>query len=124
MRLALHCIGRLKDGPDRDLFARYWQRLEVQGRSLGLAAPKLVELPECRDRSAPVRQEDEAQRLVKGLAPHAHLIALDERGKALTSDGFAGFIRKLRDAGTPDVAFALGGPDGHGPTIQIGRAHV
>ncbi len=118
MRIALHCIGRLKDGPDRALFDRYWKRLEAQGRSLGLGPVRLVELPESRDRSAAVRQEDEAQRLLKGLSPGTHLIALDERGKSLTSDMFASLVGRLRDSGAPELALAIGGPDGHGAALM------
>lgn len=46
------------------------------------------------------------------MPPAAHVIALDERGRARSSEAFAGHLAKLRDAGVRDLAFAIGGPDG------------
>ena len=46
------------------------------------------------------------------------LIALDERGRGLTSEAFAAEIGKARDAGAPAFALARGGPDGHDETLR------
>lgn len=40
------------------------------------------------------------------------MIALDERGRNLDSDGFAGRLAMARDAGTPAAALLIGGADG------------
>jgi 23S rRNA (pseudouridine1915-N3)-methyltransferase len=42
-------------------------------------------------------------------------VLLDARGKGMTSEDFADFLGALRDAGTRDLAFVIGGPDGLGP---------
>lgn len=60
---------------------------------------------------------DESQRLLSKLGDTA-LVILDERGKSLTSDAFAAFLRRRRDSGSNALAFVIGGPDGHGTPIR------
>ena len=43
---------------------------------------------------------------------------MDERGKALTSQAFAGLLGKIRDDGTGTLAILVGGPDGLAPTVR------
>jgi 23S rRNA (pseudouridine1915-N3)-methyltransferase len=47
----------------------------------------------------------------------ARLVLLDERGQQATSEEFTAMIARLRDDAL-DVAFALGGPDGHGDRLR------
>jgi len=123
MRLALLCIGRLKDGPERELFARYWDRLSAQGRPLGLGPLRLVEAPEGRDRSIAARQAEEAGRLDKSLASDSHVVLLDSRGKSLTSEKIAAHLASQRDAGCAEMAFVIGGPDGFSDEI-VAKANL
>ncbi len=117
MRVLLAAIGRLKAGPDRELFERYWDRLAAGGRKLGISSFRLVELPESRAASVADRKADEAQRLLKAVGETAEVIALDENGRPHTSASFAAHFGKMRDGGTADLAFLIGGPDGHGPEV-------
>jgi 23S rRNA (pseudouridine1915-N3)-methyltransferase len=45
-------------------------------------------------------------------------VALDERGKALPSEAFAAKIGDWRDRGAGDLAFLIGGADGHGDAVR------
>ena len=45
-------------------------------------------------------------------------LALDERGKSLTSEAFAKTLARWRDEGTADVAFVIGGADGLADTLR------
>jgi 23S rRNA (pseudouridine1915-N3)-methyltransferase len=117
MRLAIAAVGRLKDGPERVLFDRYWQRLEGLGRKHALGPLTLTEMAESRATSAPARASEEAARLVATLAP-GDVVALDERGKGLSSEQFAADLRRRRDSGVAGVTFMLGGPDGHGDAVR------
>src|SRR5690606_18149242 len=49
--------------------------------------------------------------LLKAAPPGALIVALDERGRALDSAGFAAQLARWRDAGR-DLAFLIGGADG------------
>ena len=118
MRLTLVAVGKLKAGPDRDLFQRYWGRLEASGRAVGLASITHIELHESRAAIAPERKADEGKRALKAAGSDAYVIALDETGKSLTSASFAQFIRRLGDTGTSAVAILIGGPDGHDMSVH------
>ena len=48
----------------------------------------------------------------------AVVVALDERGRDLGSVEFADKMRGWRDGGTTDLAFLIGGADGHGDAVR------
>jgi len=116
MLITVGAIGRLKDGPERELCDRYLSRASAAGRALGLTFA-LRELAESRAASAPARKEQEAAALIGGLAAGTALVALDEGGKSLDSRAFADRIARWRDDGAGGLAFAIGGPDGHGRAL-------
>lgn len=123
MKLVLAAIGRQKAGPETELVARYQDRAKKAGRSLGLSGPEIIEFTESRARSTPERKSQEAEQLLKSLPSGSYIVALDEHGKNISSQDFAKLIDKQRNAGTPAVAFVIGGPDGHGEEL-LGRANV
>lgn len=122
MRLTLAAVGRLKDGAERELYARYAERFDAQGRAVSLGPLKLVELPESRAQTPDLRKTDEAERLLKACGDAEIRVVLHERGKALTSDAFAQWLAARRDAGTKSLALMIGGPDGHGAAALNGAA--
>jgi 23S rRNA (pseudouridine1915-N3)-methyltransferase len=117
MRLVIAAIGRLKDGPDRELADRYIKRLEQAGRTLRFNPIDVIELTDARGDNVDVRKADEASRLIAKLAGVEYVVAMDEHGSSLTSPAFAELLAKKRDAGTGSLAFVIGGPDGHGPAL-------
>jgi len=54
-------------------------------------------------------------RLAARLPEGAHVVLLDARGKGMTSEDFAEMLGSMRDVGTKDLAFVIGGPDGLAP---------
>jgi 23S rRNA (pseudouridine1915-N3)-methyltransferase len=59
----------------------------------------------------------EAQRVLACLPAGCRTVALDERGKSVTSEQFAGLLRDwMREGG--DVAFVIGGADGLAPELK------
>jgi 23S rRNA (pseudouridine1915-N3)-methyltransferase len=118
MRLSVVAIGKLKAGADRELFARFWDRLEASGRKTGLIAPRVVELSESRAGTAAGRKTDEAARLLAAARDGSEIVALDEAGSAHTSESFAAYVGKRRDGGCAEMAFLIGGPDGHGAAVH------
>ncbi|MBI1868254.1 MAG: 23S rRNA (pseudouridine(1915)-N(3))-methyltransferase RlmH [Methylocystis sp.] len=111
MRLGLLCVGRLKAGPERDLYARYAQRIEAM-RHLGLAGLDLQEIDESRARDAGERKLQEGAALLAGLPQGAVLAAFDARGRNATSADFAAFLASERDRGAKSLWFAVGGAEG------------
>lgn len=117
MRLAVIAVGRLKDGPERELCERYRERAQALGRGLGLSGPDIVEISESRGRRPEERKREEAEAILGKLQPGL-LIALDERGRSLDSEAFAGRLAAARDAGTAAATFVIGGADGLAEAIR------
>ncbi len=103
MRLTLIAVGRAKRGPEQELFNSYQKRLNP-----GL---DLVEVEEKRPLSGAELKAREAELISAKIPDGAFLIALDERGKPLSSRKFAEKLGDLRDGGR-DIAFIIGGADG------------
>lgn len=121
MRLTIAAVGRLKDGAERVLVDRYVKRC-ASGKLLGLGPLDEIELPESRQPLATDRQADEAKRLMKQVGDADLIVALDERGRTLSSAEFAKWLGARRDDGRRHAAFLIGGPDGHGPDVAKAAA--
>lgn len=116
MRVTVVAVGRLKAGPERELFDRYRDRAGRAGKQLGLGF-EFREIAESSARNPATRKAEEAAALLAVVPQGAVLVALDERGKSLDSRGFADRIAAWRDAGAKDLAVAIGGADGLGAAI-------
>lgn len=119
MQLTLFCVGRLKAGPERELFERYFDRAAKLGPQLGFQKPRLTEIAESRGQSAAQRKAEEANTLRNAIKTKGtKLVLFDERAKSLTSPDFSERICDWRDAGCPDTVFAIGGPDGFDQSLR------
>jgi 23S rRNA (pseudouridine1915-N3)-methyltransferase len=123
MRLIIAAVGRLKDGAERELLERYRDRFADLGKRLGLGPVAWHEPGESRAATAPKRCAEEGAALLKLARDADTIIALDERGKALTSQAFAQLLGKLRDDGAGTLAILIGGPDGLAPAVRE-AAHI
>jgi 23S rRNA (pseudouridine1915-N3)-methyltransferase len=104
VRLLIAAVGRAKAGPWRDLERFYLDRL---------AWPVTVREVEEKRKLPPAQlKEREAELLLAALPAGATAVALDERGKALSSLEFAARLGTWRDQGVADLAFLIGGADG------------
>ena len=118
MRIAVHAVGRMKAGPEKELADRYMERFARSGPALGLEFGGVVETPESRARDADARKREEGLRLRALAADGAEIFLLDERGKNLSSQAFADRIGTLRDAGRRSLVIAIGGADGHDAALH------
>lgn len=114
MRLHLVAVGRLRQGPERDLVDDYLQRFDRTGRPLGLGP---VTEHEVEDRKGGGMAAEGAL-LVRAIPAGAAVAVLDERGKALTSPDFAQLLARWRDGGRQDAALVIGGADGLDPALR------
>ncbi|NGN42131.1 23S rRNA (pseudouridine(1915)-N(3))-methyltransferase RlmH [Mesorhizobium sp. CGMCC 1.15528] len=124
MKIAVHAVGRMKAGPDKELADRYLDRFAKSGPAIGLEFTGVVETPESRAQTAAERKREEAEKLRAQLASGAALILLDERGRNISSEDFAGKIGTLRDGGQRNLVVAIGGPDGHDAELRESAALV
>jgi 23S rRNA (pseudouridine1915-N3)-methyltransferase len=108
VKLTIAAIGRAGRGPERALYEHYASRIRWP-----LA---LRELEEMRKLSAAEMIKREGELLLGAVPDRAVLVALDRRGKVLDSEAFAGRLERWRDDSV-DVAFLIGGADGHGEAV-------
>ncbi len=104
MRVTLAAVGRDKSGPARDLYQHYVKRLTWPFA--------LREVEERKPLPSPSLKLREAELLRDAIPKGAVLVALDERGKNLSSPEIAQMIGQWRDNSVQDLAFVIGGADG------------
>jgi 23S rRNA (pseudouridine1915-N3)-methyltransferase len=105
VKLTIAAIGRSGRGPERDLYDHYAGRIRWP-----LA---LRELEEKRRLPAAELIRREGELLLRAVPAGAVLVALDRRGKAMDSETFARQLGRWRDDSVSDIAFLIGGADGH-----------
>ena len=114
MRIHICAVGRLRAGPERELIDDYLTRFDRTGRAHGLGP---VTVHEVEDRKGG-GMAAEAALLNRAIPDGAVIVALDERGKLMTSPQFADTLARFRDDGRSDLALLIGGADGLDPTLR------
>jgi 23S rRNA (pseudouridine1915-N3)-methyltransferase len=118
MRLVVISIGRLKQGPERELAERYRKRFEDIGRKLGFRGLEIHEIPESRAGDAATRIADEAVAMSAAIPEKSVLVVLDERGDNIDSAAFARQLGRWRDEAVASAIFVIGGADGLSPDLR------
>jgi 23S rRNA (pseudouridine1915-N3)-methyltransferase len=109
MRLHVAAVGRIRaDAPERVLIEDYAARFNRTARPLGMGPLHEHEVEPKRG-AGPAA---EADALSRAVPQGAAVVALDERGRALSSPELADRLERFRDAGRGDVVFVIGGADG------------
>ena len=113
MRLTIVCVGHRAPAWIQDGFNEYAKRMPAEARL------ELVELkPEERSgTSADKARALEGERILAALARDATILALDERGKSVTTQGLSVMLAQwMRDASHP--VFVIGGADGLSDAVK------
>jgi 23S rRNA (pseudouridine1915-N3)-methyltransferase len=118
VRVGIIAVGRMKQGPERELVGRYLDRAVSAGKALGLTGFAVTEQTESRASSAPVRKADEGKAIRAALPGGGIAVTLDEHGRTLSSEDFARRLARWRDEGRPAVSFVIGGADGLDPDLS------
>ena len=118
MRIILVAVGRLKQGPERELAERYRKRAAETGRGAGIGEVEIVELRESRAASAEQRMLEESIAIANVVPDRAPLVLLDERGENLPSAALAGHLQLWRQEARPAAVFVIGGADGLAPALR------
>jgi len=114
MRLHICAVGRLRKGPERDLYDDYLTRFDRTGRALALGPAQLIEVEDKKGGGMPA----EAALLERAIPTGSLICVMDERGKVQSSPEFAEMLGQWRDQGRQDVAFVIGGADGIDPSLR------
>jgi 23S rRNA (pseudouridine1915-N3)-methyltransferase len=118
MRIVIAAIGRLKQGPERELAASYRKRAEAVGRASGLRDIEIVEIRESRAQDAERRRVEESIAIANVIPERSTIVILDERGKSLDSAALAASLREWRAEDRPAVCFIIGGADGLATSLR------
>jgi len=118
MRIMVIAVGRLKQGPERELADRYAARFDDAGRKLGFRSLEVREIPESRARDAATRIAEEAGAISALMPEKFVLVALDEDGESIDSSTFARHLGRWRDESVANTIFVIGGADGLSPELQ------
>lgn len=110
MRIILSAVGKFKTGPENALYAHYTKRLPWKMELREFDIKKMLATPQ--------RKSEEARLLLAACEGADHIIALDEKGKEITSAAFATHLQKRRDSGDRTIAFIIGGADGLDETVR------
>ncbi len=118
MRILIAAVGRLKQGPERELAATYRKRAEAIGRSFGLREIEIVEIRESRAQDVERRRTEESIAIANIIPERAIVVILDERGENLDSAALAALLRAGAREDRPAVCFIIGGADGLAQSLR------
>jgi len=114
MKLRFVWIGKTKRAPIKELIQEYLDRI---GKFAG------VEVAEMRDRddvAGDARRiiDKEGKDILSRVGSDPYVMALDQRGRELDSIKLAELIEKHRLAGTKQMTFVIGGPNGLSDAVR------
>ena len=92
----------------------YLARFDRTGRAVSLGPATVREVEDKRGGGS----AGEAPLLAGAIPEAATVVALDERGKVMSSPDFANLLARFRDDGARDCAFLIGGADGLTPELR------
>ena len=112
MRLRIAACGRWKaggkgggkSGPERLLYDLYAGRITLP--------LELKEIEEKKKLPPGALKKRQGELLLGHVPDGAVVVALDEKGKTLSSPAFSEKLRRWRDDGIKDIVFVIGGADG------------
>ena len=117
MRVLVTAVGRLKQGPERELAASYRKRAETIGRAFGMREIEIVEIRESRAPDVERRRVEELIAIANVIPERSTIVILDERGESLGSAALAALLRQWRAEDRPAACFIIGGADGLAPSL-------
>ncbi|HEX8143662.1 MAG TPA: 23S rRNA (pseudouridine(1915)-N(3))-methyltransferase RlmH [Pyrinomonadaceae bacterium] len=106
MRVRLIWVGKTRDTHLRALSDEYLKRL---GR---FTRCEITEVRESASRSEIEGIEDEGRRIISALRSDVLAVLLDVEGRQWSSQELAAEVERWQIAGTKEVAFITGGPNG------------
>ena len=104
MRITLVAVGRLRKGPEKSLVDHFANRISWQF--------EIREVEEKRTLDGETLKRREAELLLNNCASRSQIIALDERGKDISSREFANKLGDWQNDRIRDISIIIGGPNG------------
>ena len=109
MKISLSAVGRLRNSPEKELIDDYLSRFSKLSKPFGLSLSSVIEVEDKKKGGGPM---SEAKLLMKNFHKNSKIIALDERGLALSSKEFTKYLSRWVDDGVGHCYLVIGGADG------------
>ena len=109
MRIVLLQVGKTDESFIREGEDFFLTKIR---RMTGFDVITVPDIKNTRNMSAETRKAEEYLRIIKLLKDGDSVILLDEKGKAMDSVAFSGFIQKEMISGIKRLVFIIGGPFG------------
>ncbi len=123
MNITILAVGRLKEKYWQDALGEYLKRLSAYAK---VNVIEVVDENTPEEASLAIRERiknREGQQLLKHIKPGTFLVALDRRGKDMSSRGFAGYLAELSLQGNSHITLIIGGSLGLADSI-LKLAHL
>lgn len=114
MKLQVLCVGRLAERFLKDGCDQYANRLQ---HYLPLSITELKEHKSGKKPDIPRIINNEGQAILQKISPNSFVVALDERGKSLSSVKLADLLQRHMLDGTAEIILVIGGPFGLSQTV-------
>lgn len=109
LRLTIAAVGHMK-GAEQELYRTYIDRLSWPVTTLEVADRQAMRTGK--------RQSGARDRLLSAVPSGATIVVLDESGRSFDSRAFAAQIKAFETDGVRDLAFLVGGADGHSDDVR------
>ncbi len=110
MRLTVAAPGRLNHAAARAYVEDYTNRIR---RIVPIQRLTVREAKRSKGGVNRRARASESAAILGAIPKGSVLVALDVQGKSYDSDAFLSWLIGLAESGARDIAFAIGGPDGH-----------
>ena len=107
MKLRLCLSGKLRKGPEFELFHKYLSRSEKIGKLINFSSIGFTEYNGLAW-TKPLLDQGSS----RGVRLRSVKVLLDEKGKNISSKAFSDILRYHRDNGVNEVVFFIGGAEG------------
>jgi 23S rRNA (pseudouridine1915-N3)-methyltransferase len=114
MKIQLWSIGKENDPYIKDGIALYQKRLQ---HYVDFELKLIPTVKQAASLSIPELKKQEAKIITDMLQPTDYLLALDERGKTMTTMQFADFLQQRTNASTRQLILLIGGAFGIDPSL-------
>lgn len=108
MTISVVCVGKLKEKFWVDACGEYIKRLSR------FCDTNIIELQESKSDSV----KEESDTILKALPKNAFIVALDVKGKSLSSEQLALKISELTVGGVSHICFVIGGSNGYDDRVR------
>lgn len=120
MRFKILWVGKTKSAPIKVLIEDYLKRIR---RFTPCVTQEVRDFSKIQSRRTVDLIAAEGEEIIRHLPQSGHIVALDETGRQFSSEDFSRWIENEQNAGTREITFIIGGPEGLSRTI-VQRAHL